>query len=398
MTSVSLILPLRPQSSRAASVASATASVVEGSSGLSGLEDDWRALAAAAQGGAPFLSFAFAVAAAHYHEARGERVLAATIAQSGRLVCALPVAVFRRSGVRVAALLGDPFAQYGDVLLAREAAPRLCELALRELARAVDVDVFEFRRVRDDSALATALRRFARPAGAVLEAPFLDLGEGLSVDELLLAIGGAKQRRERARSRRRLAEGGAVGFEVRRGAEALEWLREAVEMKRGWLAAAGHASPVIDDPEFAIAFARAAEDPSDGAAVAATRLDVAGRPAAYEIGLVHGRRYHAFLGVVAGDFAAASPGKILMEETFRWCEAEGLQAIDLLPPADHYKRLWSNGTVPVRDYVRSASLAGSLYAGLWLETLRPRLRAALGRLPGPVRRQVAAAELRAGAR
>ncbi|WP_164919476.1 GNAT family N-acetyltransferase [Hansschlegelia zhihuaiae] len=398
MTSVSLILPLRSQSRCAASVASATAGVVRGSSGISALECDWRALAATARDGAPFLNFAFAVAAAHYHEARGERVLTATVMQSGRLVCALPIAVARRSGIKVAMLLGDPFAQYGDVLLAREVAPRLCELALRELARAINVDVLEFRRVRDGSALMSALCRFARPTGPILEAPFLDLANGRPVEDLLHAIGGAKQRRERARSRRRLAEQGALGFEVRRGAEACEWVRDAVEMKRRWLAAAGHASPVIDDPEFAKAFARVAKDPRDGRCLVATRLGVGGRPAAYEIGLVQGARYHAFLGVVAGDFAAASPGKILMEETFRWCGAQGLETIDLLPPADHYKRLWSNGSVPVRDHVRPVTIAGALYAGLWLETLRPRLRAALGRLPASLRRKVGAAALKAGAR
>ena len=371
--------------------------IVEGADGVAGIESVWRQVASAARDQSVFSGFGFALSAARYHEQRGEKVITAIAEWNGRPACILPIAVRSRGGVAVAVALGDPVSQYSDALMVAGAPDRLMELALRGLVARVPLDVFEFRRVREDSALAPALASFARQIGAATEAPYADLAFETGAEPFLLKVAGHKQKRERARSRRRLAERGEVAFEALRGPAAIACLRHAFEMKRIRLARQGDASPVIDDPRALAVLERFAADPHDGEGLVVGRLTVAGVPAAYEVGLVRGRRFHAYLGAVADSFAGSSPGKVAMEEMLGWCLRQGLDFYDLLAPADDYKRRWSNGATVVRSYVAPMTLAGRLYGDLWLSEVRPRLRSTLDAMPAGLRRRIGAAALRAGA-
>lgn len=365
---------------------SGAGTVLEGTAGLQTIEGDWRVLAAQAPDETAFLGYGFASAAARYHEERGRRVLIARACAADGATCLLPVAVSRVGGVKVAHALGDPLAQYGDALAPAGTDPAIVEAALAALTARRDIDVLAFRRVRDGSALQAGLARIGAAATAVGEAPFGALDGA--------AKPSAKRKREQARLRRRLADFGEVRFEARRGAAALPLLREAFAMKAARLAEAGHASPVIGDPAALLAFERAALDPLDGGSVAAFRLLAGDRVAAFEVGVVRGRRYHAYLGVTDALFALASPGRLVMEDVLGWCRDEGLATIDLLPPGDAYKRQWASAATPVRDYVVSTSLVGALYAGPWLKTARPLLREALRRLPPALRRRAGQAALK----
>lgn len=386
----------RPPESAAARL-DRLSSVEEGVAGIERLEPLWRKLEQSGQGAQAFLTYGFAHAAARYHEARGERVLVAVADWGDRPACILPIAVARRSGVNVGVFLGDPIAQYGDALMAPAAPSRTAELALRQLAAKSGADVLEFRRVRADAAILPALTRLARPSGPAVAAPWADLSTAPSVDDLLLRIGGAKQRRERQRSRRRLAERGELRFEALRGGAAIEAMREAFRLKRDWLQRHGEVSQVVEDPAALRAFEALARDRQAGSSLVVGRLSVGGVAAAYEVGLVHGGRFHAYLGAVAESFASASPGKVAMEETFSWALANGVGAYDLLPPADAYKAHWATGQVEVRSFALPRTLLGRLYAGPWLTEVRPRLRAALDGLPVALRRRVGRAALQAGA-
>ncbi|PZQ17958.1 MAG: hypothetical protein DI565_04350 [Ancylobacter novellus] len=388
----------RPADARGEPGAAGDVSVVEGSAGIAALEPAWREIAAAARDEAVFLSFGYALAAARYHEARGERVAAALVEWAGRPACLLAVAVVRRTGARIAVALGDPVTQYSDVLIARTAPTRLADVALRAIATRGAIDLFEFRRTRGDSALTPALVRLSASSVETREAPFADLTAEDDAQSLLLRIAGAKHKRERARSRRRLGERGALAFEVFRGAAAVDPLAEAFRTKAARLARSGLFSPVIDDPNALALLQAAARDPEDGAAVVVARLTVGGAAAAYEVGLVRGGRFHAYLGAVDDAFAGASPGKVVMEETFCWAKARGLGVYDLLPPGDRYKREWSTGAVTTRDFLAPATLRGRLYAGPWLKRVRPALRDALRRMPPPLRRLATRAAVAAGIR
>ncbi|WP_020177937.1 GNAT family N-acetyltransferase [Methylopila sp. M107] len=370
--------------------------VAEGADEIAALEPIWRELAGAARDHNVFQGFGFALAAARYHEERGERVLAVVADWDEKPACILPVAVRRRGGVSVGVFLGDPILQYGDALLLDGAPARSAELALKRLARDGGIDIFEFRRVREDAAIGPALRRLARQSGPAVEAPHADLTREANVDSFLLRAGGSKHKRERSRSRRRLEERGEISFEALRGAAAIEPLRHAFALKRDWLARQGDASPVIGDPRALAMLERLARDGGDGEGLVVGRLSVGGAAAAYEVGLVRGRRFHAFLGAVAEDFASASPGKVAMEQTLAWCRNSGVDVYDMLPPGDAYKRRWSNGSVPVRNFVAPVSYAGRLYCGVWLDEIRPRLRATLEVMPAALRRRLGGAALKIG--
>lgn len=372
--------------------------VTIGASGLGGLEAEWREVSAQSPDAAVFLGFGFALAAARYHEAKGEKVATAVVRWSGRPAAILSVALLRRAGVTVAVALGDPVSQYSDVLLAAQAPQRLVGVALQAIAEAGAVDLFEFRHVRGDSPLTAAITARSIGTAVALDAPFADLTAAGDVPELLLAIAGAKQRRERARSRRRLAERGEVRFDAFRGEAAITPLREAFSLKSDRLARAGHFSRVVDDPTAVKLLCDLARNPIDGYSVVVARLSVGEAPAAYEVGLVRGGRFHAYLGVVAEEFAGHSPGKVAMEETLAWAKAEGLAIYDLLPPADRYKSEWSNGSTVVRSFVAPMTFRGRLYAGPWLRTVRPALRGALDRMPPSARRAAGRAAAAVGLR
>ena len=372
--------------------------ITTGASGLAGLEAEWREVAGQSSDAAVFLGFGFALAAARYHEAKGEEVVTAVVRWAGRPAAILSVALLRRAGVTVAVALGDPVSQYSDVLLAARAPQRLVGVALQAIAEAGSIDLFEFRQVRGDSALTPAITARSFGTAVTLEAPFADLTSAADVSELLLAVAGAKQKRERARSRRRLAERGELTFEVFRGEAAVAPLAEAFSLKSDRLARAGHFSRVVDDPAAVKLLCDFARNPVDGGSVVAARLSVGGAPAAYEVGLVRGGRFHAYLGVVAEEFAGHSPGKVAMEEALAWAKAEGLGVYDLLAPADRYKSEWSTGSTVVRSFVAPMTFRGRLYAGPWLRTIRPALRGALGRMPPSARRVAGRAAAAVGLR
>lgn len=348
--------------------------VVGGASAVEALGAPWRRLAEAASGPAAFQTHAFALAAARYHEARGARVRVAVVEREGAVECILPIAVVRRSGIRIGVLLGDPIAQYGDALIARDASPHAVGTALACLRAEPSIDALEFRRIRADAAIGPALAAYGGVDDSAIDAPFADLTRSDSIEALLLGVGGAKQRRERARSRRRLEESGAVRVDVRQGSEASSFLREAVALKKAWLSERGLASAVLDDAAAIEALEQAASDSTRAVTGVAMRLTVDGQPAAYEIGLLCGGRLHAYLGAVAEGYSAFSPGKVLMEEAMRWCLFNGVEVYDLLPSADAYKRHWSTGAVAVRDVVAPITPLGRLYAGLWLTKVRPWLK------------------------
>ncbi|MFC3693059.1 GNAT family N-acetyltransferase [Chenggangzhangella methanolivorans] len=372
--------------------------IARGAAGLGGLEADWREISGRAGDTAAFLGFGYALAAARFHEARGEKVVVAVAHWLGRPAAAVAVVLLRRAGVTIGTALGDPVTQYSDALLAADAPRRLVGLALRAIAEAEGVHLFDFRRVRAESPLTPALAAMTRADAVRAEAPYADLTRAADVSTLLLEVAGAKHRRERARSRRRLAERGDLAFEVFRGEAAVGPLAEAFRVKGDWLARNGHFSRVIEDPAALALLQEAGRDPVEGASLVVARLSVGGAPAAYEVGLVRGRRFHAYLGAVVHDFAGASPGKVVMEDALGWAKAEGLETYDLLAPADRYKREWSTGAVAVRDFVAPMSWKGRLYAGPWHGTLRPALRRSLDGLPPVVRRVAARAAAALGIR
>lgn len=332
----------------------------------------WRSIERSGGAATPFQSLAFAQRTAEVHLRRGETPRIIVVHDGGQPAVIFPTVIGRWKGIPTLRFLGDPLIQYGDVVAAPGAAPALLEAAWRAATKSSGAWLIHLRKIRDDARIAPVLARNTYVM-AEHEAPFVDVAQ---------PAGTAHDRREVRRCRRRLAELGDLQFEMLRGDAARESIEEALRLKRDWLAVRGLPSSVIGDPDWERAIAGLADDGS--VQLRAARLTVDGRTAAIELGFVHGRRWHAFLGAMAPDFAKAGPGRVQMDETFAHCHAEGLESYDLLAPSDAYKQILSHGAVTVRDH--ALALQGAGWLGLLMSRALPIAKSAFALVPQRVRR------------
>ncbi len=293
----------------------------------------------------------------------------------------LPTVVTRFSGVPTLRFLGDPLIQYGDALVARDASERHLDVAWDAAADPAVVRFAFLRKVRDDARIAPLL---ARRTAIVADhrAPY--------VDPHRPPVAKARDQRELRRFRRRLQDIGALRFTVVAGADALPHLREAIELKRAWLAERGMPSGVIGDADWESAVEALARAPASPLRIA--RLSVGERTAAVEIGVVCGTRWCAFLGALDPDFARSGPGHVQMAETIAHCRDAGLSVYDLLAPADVYKDGLAHDAVAVRDHAVALTAAG--WAGMIAATALPAAKRLAARLPAGLLRAVMASRSR----
>lgn len=226
-----------------------------------------------------------------------------------------------------------------------------------------------------------------RAAAARVGAPLLELGTksravlhpAASAEAFLAAALEKKRRKEYARLERRLAERGALRFEV---VEEPERLAGAVESflaleAAGWKGRAGSAMATAGHGDLLRALA-ARLGPSRRLSVARLALDA--RPLALLVCL-HGAGADppTFLFKIAHEeaFAAFSPGVLLVVAYTRWRHERGLRApVDSCAGPDHpmIDRLWPDRRVLVDLALFPASPSGRALAGA--ARLRRRLRGA----------------------
>ena len=72
-----------------------------------------------------------------------------------------------------------------------------------------------------------------------------------------------------------------------------------------------------------------------------------------------------------------------------------MRIFDLLAPADPYKQRWADGMVEVVDWALPVSVKGTIYARIYLQRLRPLLKAAAHALPTRLARWLASAYAKA---
>lgn len=308
----------------------------------------------------------------------------------GRVVLIWPLAQVRMLGMSRIGWMGDPVGQYGDVLI--EDGPRRMarlEASWDYLQDALPGDAVLLRKVRDDSAVVPLLRKLGVTVTGEEQAPFADLTD-IRTFEAYQARFSKRLRRNRRRQRNRLADLGPLSFEFHdHGAAAQQAVAEAMRMKRRWLKQRGLISTAFADDRVDAFFADAVATAERGCSALVSVLKLADRPVAVEIGLLCKGRYVSHIGAFDLDHARLSPGTLQMEETLRHCiEDRGADCLDLLAPGSDYKDVWADGSVRVRDYVLAKSPLGRLYAGAYLQTIRPGLKDGLTRLPAFLTRLV----------
>lgn len=348
------------------------AAVFQGADAIEEVADDWQVLESNGGAATPFQSLAMARAATEVHLRAGEVPRIAVVRQGGRPLVILPTVIASRFGMKVARFLGDPLIQYGDALCAPGTATRHLETAFHAAADGAACDALHLRKVRHDARLAPVLRNQAAAFNRD-EAPFLDVASFRSDDEP----------RQVRRARRKLSALGPLRLEVTQGDAAREHLRDALAIKRRWLAARRLPSSVVGCDHWEAAIERLANHDGE-TQLCLAMLHVGDRPAAYEIAFTAGGRWYAFLGAIVDDFARHSPGRVQVADTIAWCRDNGFDRYDLLAPADEVKRSYCNEAAPVADYSHALRPAGHLLTAAL--RLTPVAKAILFRLPAPVRK------------
>jgi CelD/BcsL family acetyltransferase involved in cellulose biosynthesis len=351
-------------------------SVAEGADAMALAAPAWRDLERAGGASTPFQTHALAQRLAEAHLKRNETPRIVVVHDGGRPVVVLPTVVTRWSGVATVRFLGDPLIQYGDALALPEASDADLDAAWRAAADPRVAQLIYLRHVRADARIAPALARHAAIVASA-RAPHVDTAASTP---------SAHAAKELRRLRRRLDERGPVSFEILQGPEAGKATREAIDLKREWLAARGASSAVIGDRDWEAALLALASD--EGSPLRMARLSVGGRTAAVEIGLAHDGRWCAFLGALSPEFAKAGPGQVQMADTVAYCRDAGFACYDLMAPADPYKTRIAHGSAAVHSHAAALSPAG--WPGLLLARMRPLAKRLAARMPSPARQVIQA--------
>jgi CelD/BcsL family acetyltransferase involved in cellulose biosynthesis len=352
----------------------ADAVVFEGADAVERAAQDWQALESAGGAATPFQTLAMARAATEVHLRRGDIPRLAVVRQGGRPVVILPTVVSNRFGVRLARFLGDPLIQYGDALCEPGTAKRHIEAAFHAVSDRAAVDALHLRKVRCDARIAPLLRHHATAFNHD-EAPFVDT-VGTSSESI-------EEPRQVRRARRKLLGFGALRLDIAEGAAARCHLRNALALKRRWLAARRLPSSVVGNGHWEEAIERLAGDAGDMRLRVAV-LHVDDRPAAYEVAFTAGDQWYAFMGAIAEEFARHSPGRVQVADTIAHCRESGFARYDLLAPADDVKRSYCSQAAAVADYSHALSPRGRMLT--WALLATPAAKALLFRLPAPVRK------------
>ncbi len=330
---------------------------------------------------------------AHSHDACSCRLAVVTARRNGRIMLVWPMIQQTQMGLDVLTWLGEPVAQYGDVV-ADPSEPLLPMLRLAwDRVRAVLApDVVRLRKVRADAAIAPFLAEALASTSEAVEAPCITLAAGGSAFEDRQS---GKAKKNRRRLMRRLEEQGPVEFRSHNQHEAANSAVTAgLAIKRDWLLRRGLMSPALSDAKIDKLLAAAVTTDATPTGARVFSLELNGRTVAVAVGFVCQRRLMLHLITQTEDVERFGAGVLHLEAILRNAEAEGLEAVDMLPPKADYKLDWSDTAVAVADHVLGISPVGKLWARTFDGFARPHLKRAAEALPLPLRRHLAARALR----
>lgn len=380
-------------SALAAPVVGLELAVVSTRSGFDALEADWNGLfERAGRSEQLFQAFNWNWHWANHFLKNGRSAASLAIVTGrldGRLVMVWPLVMERAVGLRVLAWMGEPVSQYGDVLV--EAGPErmaMLRAAWGFILATLKPDLARLNKTRIDSAIAPLLAERGAISTQQLDAPYLDLASAptFAAYEERYTV---KARKNRRRLARRLEEQGAVQFQqFHEGREAGAIVRQAIAIKRLWLQQKGLVSPALADGRTMAFFEAAAGDTVRPTGIRVSALMCGETLTAAEIAFAQGQRLAIHLMVYDLDYEKRAAGVLLLERNLAVSLAAGVETYDLLAPGDGYKKEWADGTVRVDDYAVPVTIGGRAYVRGYLAYLRPKLKAAVGRIPLATRQAV----------
>lgn len=318
----------------------------------------------------------------------GPRLAILTGRQNGRLVMIWPLVSERANGITEVYWMGEPVAQYGDALIdTGSVSSEILRAGLEYIRKNLSSDVLRLRRVRADANVARLMSDIGAQIADTQIAPYMDLASAKDFAAFEEQSFSTKMRRNRRRLTKRLEEKGPLEFlRLHGGAEAGAFAANAITAKNRWLKDRGLVSSALNDERTVRFFRDVAESKAKPVACVVSILKTCGDAAAYEISFTCKGRLVVHVMAFELAFEKAGVGVLLLEQSLKQGYAEKLDVYDMMAPGDAYKMDWCAKSEPVIDWVIPSSAKGYLYARVYLEFLRPRLKSALKAAPKPLRR------------
>lgn len=354
--------------------------------GLDTLEAGWRALEGAhARQNGVFQTFDWVRtwAAAYALPDSGRTLAVVAGMRGGRLVFVWPLMVEQIGPAWVLRWLSEPLAQYGDVLVGQNEDAAVWMASALDLLRAEGgCDAIWLRHVRDDAAAHAHLAAHFYDAKLPERAPWLDLS-AFAGEAAYDARYTSNQRKRRKKIRKALEERfGPVTFEVMAPGPGLDAaMTMAVTEKSRWVDERGRHNQILNCPRLPM-FLQALSRANSGAIrLVFTCMKAGGQPLSWEVGLRSGRTHFGFITSHVNALTDYSPARLHMDYSQRLALKDGMAAFDLMVPHDPHKESWCSAMMATNDYHLPLTIRGWLFGRLYLESLRPALRAAYYRLP-----------------
>ena len=318
---------------------------------------------------------------------RGLKLRLITARRDGRLIMVWPLVSERVRGITQLFWMGGAVSQYGDVLIDAAADKgAILKSAFEFLRSNAQADILRMRRVREDATVAGLMNEIGATAADRQRAPYMDLTSAKDFADFEQRYS-SKTRKNRRRLSRRLEEKGHVEFlRLHGGLQARELALQAVAFKEKWLQSRGLVSHALTDRRMAGLFADLAEGKTKPVGCIVSALKSNGEIAALEVSFACKARLAMHLIVFNLAFEKSGAGVLLLEQSLKDGYAEGFDALDMLAPGDEYKFDWCDKSDGIVDWVKPLTLKGELYARVYLGFLRSRIKAALKKLPQPLRR------------
>jgi CelD/BcsL family acetyltransferase involved in cellulose biosynthesis len=333
------------------------------------LADEWDDLVRAMPRPSPFLLHGW-LAEWWRHYGDTAELTVSEVRRDGRLVGALPLAVRRRAGLRVAGFPGGGCAVLSDLMLAPDADASVAARLVESLAGRCDV--VDLHGIPAGSRIADALGDRLTLIERV-EAPVLDIGGGW--DAVYRAKTTSKKRNQHQRRRRQLGQLGQLTVTVARTLDELEpALEEAFRLHA--LRWEGRPDGSDFGTDAGMRFHRAALRRLavvDVPRIVTLRLD--GRAIAFHYWFALAGRMYVHRLAFDPALARWSPGLVNTLDALKSAADEGLERVEFLGGGERYKLELADGCMPLYDGFGVASgVRGRGYAAAHLGVIRMRLR------------------------
>jgi CelD/BcsL family acetyltransferase involved in cellulose biosynthesis len=168
----------------------------------------------------------------------------------------------------------------------------------------------------------------------------------------------ATRRRDRTK-RKRLADCGEIRFVEPADAREIHATLMTLMAQKSQAFAKMGVPDIFAKPGHRAFYLDVAGDPENRGFVHVSRLDVGGRPAAVNFGIVSGGAYcHVLASYDNGEVARFGPGAAHLHELMAHAIGRGCTVFDFTIGDERYKREWSDEVLSLHDYHGAATLKG----------------------------------------